>query len=129
MKISEAMVRYYLDGITLGYFNDNDLPPDSVEGYYPQVEGMRQRLAAHGDENALRSAFEHILANPQFEAETLAGDRYPYSEEEIREIIAFARHTLWPNSPPVSPHEATEVTLVDMPLEEWWERHGTSGRQ
>jgi len=114
------MVRYYLDSIMTSYFNHHDVPPACVEDYFPQVMAMQRKLSVHGDENALKLACEHILENSDVDTEAFAGDRYPYSNQEIREIIRYAWKTLWPDANPLKPGGPPGVRLVEMPVEEWW---------
>jgi hypothetical protein len=124
LDISEPMIRYYLDSVTTGYFNNNEVPPDSVEGYLDQVRAMQRKAADHGDLDTLKMAFEYLLRHPEIDAGHLGDDRYPYSDEEIREIIRYARHIIWPETSTAELSEPPNVRLVQMPLEDWWKARG-----
>ncbi len=120
MDISSAMIRHHLDYITVGWFDHNDLPPDNVEDYYKCVEQMRLNALAHNDLPYLKIAFEYMLGNPQIKCESFGNGRYPYEEEEIREIIYYAWKTIWLDSPPIHPNHHSDVNLVEIPTSEWW---------
>ncbi|MBI4852735.1 MAG: hypothetical protein HY819_13145 [Acidobacteria bacterium] len=120
MNISSAMIRHHLDYVTVGWFNHNDLPPDNVEGYYKCVEQMRLNALAHNDLPYLKIAFEYLLGNSSIKCESFGDGRYPYDEEEVREIIEYAWKTIWPDAAPISPNCHPEVNLVEIPTVEWW---------
>jgi hypothetical protein len=127
MDLSESMIRYYLDSITVSYFNHNELPPDDVKGYYDQVLALKRKAVSHGDLDSLKVAFEYLLSHRELDCGRLGDDRYPYSDEEIREIIRYAWHTIWPETSDAAPAVHPDVRLVQMPLEDWWEaRRGAS---
>src|SRR5437867_1045758 len=120
MKISESMVRYYLHDITMGWFDPEDLPPDNITGYYDCVIQMKLHALKHNDLDVLKLAFEYLLANKQIKCEQFAGGRYPYDEQEVREIIHYAWKTIWPDSTPLLPGGPNGVEIVPMSIDDWW---------
>lgn len=128
MRISESMIRYYLDTITVGYFNDHDLPPDDVSGYEAQVREIERKLAKHGDAKSLRLAFAYLLHNEALDLEVFNGGRYPFDDEEMREMIRYCYEMLFPGVDVPREDVVRHVEIVEMPVEEWWEERG-SGRQ
>ena len=128
MDISLSMVKHYLDDVTVGWFDDHDLPPENVADYLPRVLEMKKGAAKHGDLEALKLAFEHILANRRIDCEILGGGRYPFDDKDVREIIAFAWKTIWPDARPIPPGGPPGVRLIEMPLEQWRASRGQGKR-
>lgn len=122
MRISESMIRYYLDTITVGYFNDHDLPPDDVREYEPQVREIERKLAKHGDAKSLRLAFAYLLGNAGLDLAAFHGGRYPFDDGEMRAMIRYCNETLFPGDKGPGANEVGAVEIVQMPVEEWWER-------
>ncbi|PSB68581.1 hypothetical protein C7B61_00130 [filamentous cyanobacterium CCP1] len=114
------MVDHYLGDITVSWFNQHDMPPSHVKDYHSLVLWMRQNANNHGDLNYLKLAFEYMLIQTGINYEEFAGGRYPYDGEDIREIIEFSYKMLWPDSN--LPEQLPDVRLVDISLEEWWEK-------
>lgn len=126
VDISESMIRYYLDSMTTGYFNTNEVPPDDVTGYLDYVLAMQRKAVDHGDLETLQIAFEYLLAHPEIDASAFGDDRYPFSDEEVRRILHYAYRTIWPERINATPSEMPNVRLIQMPLEEWWRSRETS---
>jgi hypothetical protein len=84
MRISEYMINYYLDTVTVGYFNKNDLPPEDVRGYESLVGSMKLKAIKHGDLEYLHIAFAWLLANKGVDLVMFNGGRYPFDADEMR---------------------------------------------
>lgn len=124
MRISESMIRYYLDTITVGYFNDHDLPPDDVHGYEPQVREMERKVAKHGDTRSLRLALAYLLRNTALDLAAFNGGRYPFDDAEMREMIRYCYETLFPGDQGPREDEVRAVEIVQMSVEAWWRERG-----
>lgn len=120
MNISSAMLRHHLDYVTVGWFDHNDLPPDNIEEYYKCVEQMRLNALIHNDLIYLKIAFEYLLGNLTIKCESFGNGRYPYEEEEVREIIEYAWKTIWPDADPICFGCHSDVNFVEIPTVEWW---------
>jgi hypothetical protein len=120
IQISESMVEHYLGDVTISWFNDNDSPPDDVKEYHNLIIWMKQNATNHNDLSYLKLAFEYLLCNLDYDCEQLAGSRYPYDDEEIREIINLAYKTIWPED--ILPADAPDIQLVKKSLDDWWNR-------
>jgi len=118
MKISTSMLNYYLRNITVSWFGNEDVPPDSIKEYLPLVESMKQMAIYHNDLEDLKLGFEYLLTHPDVDYEAFAGGRYPYESDEIRKIIEFAYLTIWSAHWPTQPNNS--VQLISMSLEDWW---------
>ena len=112
MEIKESVITHYLADITISWFNENEYPPDELHGYAQCVNWMKGNAEKRGELDLLKLAFEHILANPDVDCERLAGGRYPYDDEEMREIIEYAWQKLWPDAPPIPDGGPPDVTIV-----------------
>ena len=120
MNISDSMTRYYLDSVTVGWFNRHDLPPDDVADYYDYVMDIQKSAQKHGDTEYLRVALEYLLSNPETDFERYDGGRYPYDSDDVREIIEYVLRTLWPDAAPIPAEELAKVKIVAVPLKDWW---------
>ena len=118
IKFSSDALDRYLSIITINWFSHNDDPPDDMEDYLPFVESIKYHAAQHNDLDDLQQVLAYALVTPNFDYARFAGDRYPYDADEIREIMQFIYHTLWPDA--ALPIQAPDVTLVDTPAEAWW---------
>lgn len=119
MDIPIALINFYLSQVTVGFFNHHDLPPAALSGYGRQVTVLESLALKNQEDDVLRLGFEHILGNPAFDCTPVSGGRYPYTSDQIREIIGFVWQTLWPDAGPVPPGGPPDVRLVPMPLEAW----------
>ena len=72
------------------------------------------------------SSFEDLLSHPEIDASAFAGGRYPYDDDEVREIVHYARSTIWPDAGPV-PDRGPDVRLVNLSLQEWRALRGGHG--
>ena len=110
------MINYYLDTITVGYFNENDLPPDNVRDYEFLVEEMKLKAVRNGDLKYLKLAIAWLLANEAVDPTSFNGGRYPFDADEMREILSFVYQSLMadgeqPSSICIAPVELTNLTL------------------
>ena len=124
MDISNEMIGFHLRLVTSAYFGKHDDVPADVTGYDAYIEDMKRQALHFGDLDALKLAFEHILANPEIDMVTLSQANFPYKEAEVREIIRYAWERIWPDADPISPGGPPGVRLVDMPPGDWrthWE--------
>lgn len=127
MRISEAMIRYYLDTVTVGYFNDHELPPDDVHGYAEQVHSMGLKMAKHGDSQALRLGLAYLLRHGEIDLSYYNGGRYPFDDAEMREIIRYIESVLFPEKQEPTDDELGRVEIIAVPLEEWWKTRSKYG--
>ena len=122
MRISESMLRYYLDTVTVGYFDDHDLPPDNVRGFDDYIQTMKQKALKHHDMDALRVALAYLLSSKGLDLATFSGGRYPFDDAEMRELVRHAYEVLFPADDGLTETSLSSVELVQMPVEEWWRR-------
>jgi hypothetical protein len=119
MDIPISLINYYLGQITVGYFDDHDLPPGTVSGYEDELANLETIALRNKEDEMLRLGLEHILADPDFDCRRINGGRYPFTNDQIREIIAYVRQMLWPGAGPIPPGGPPDVRLVPMGLEQW----------
>lgn len=119
MKISRDEIIQYLAYLTVGYFNDETVPPDSVEGYAERVPSIRTAAAQQGDLPWLKLALEHVLLHPEQDWTDLGGPRYPFTNREVLQIVEYVWKTLWPDATLPSRHEAPDIELVPMDFKAW----------
>ena len=120
MEIPRHLLDHYLANVTVGYFDSEDLLPEEVSAYHRCVLEMKLDAEHFGDLDALKVAFDYLLAHPEIDTEQFAGGRYPYDDEEVREILRYAVARIWPGAAPTAPEVLAEVRIVgDLSLDEW----------
>jgi hypothetical protein len=128
-KIGFGMVNDYLDNVTVGWFDPEDFPPDTVEGYAQCIERMKSNADWKGDPPYLKLAFEYILGGGPLCSNMmryLTSDRYPYGPEEVIEIIQYAYKSIWPEEPPIRYWHYPDIELIQTRSDiaslnrEWW---------
>lgn len=129
MDVSESMVRFYLDNVTVSWFSSNDTPPNELSEYKPYIEDMKRSAFKHKDLETLRIVFEYLIANPNIDCERFNGPRYPFDSDEIREIICYSWRVLWPDRSTIPIRNLPNIKFIKMPLEEWWVRRTSPQKQ
>jgi hypothetical protein len=89
MDISESMVKFYLTKLTNLWIIKNGVPAENFSEYDEYIEQIKSSAIYRGDLEALKLAFEQILANPDINTESLAESEYPWDDEEVRDIIRY----------------------------------------
>ena len=118
MNIPKHLIDRYLQDITTISCEPEYPPPEAVSGYHDRVVNMMLGAKQFGDLEALKLAFEYLLAHP--EIDTTQFDYSPYDDEEDREILRYAVATIWPGAAPTAPEVLAEVRIVgDLSLDEW----------
>ena len=120
MRMSESMIKYYLDTITVGYFNEHDLPPDNLGDYENLVNTIKSKATKHGDLEYLHVALAWLLTNKEVDLESFNGGRYPFDADEMREIISYVYVYLFQDRETPDIQVLESVQLVNVSLEEWW---------
>ncbi len=111
MKIREKEIREYLQYITVVYFAHADAAPANLEEYDACIRNMIYIASAHDKKELVRKMFAYLLKHPQVEAKAFAGDRYPYTESQVREIIRYAYCQIWPSDDPAN-EDTSDVEIV-----------------
>lgn len=120
MEISNGMLNHYLEDITFGWFGRNELPPDDINEYHDRVLQIKADAAHHNDLEPLRLGLDYLLCNPRISLEDHGG-RYPFTDEEVRDIIRYIRATIYPDATPLNCEEVKDVELVYTSRFEWWD--------
>lgn len=120
-KISKDKITYYLMYLTVGYFDDENVPPSTVEGYAAQVPYIKAKAEKQGDLPWLKLALEYLLAHPEVDCSEYRGPHYAYSDAEMRGIFRYLLDNIWPDAGPTPPTALNEVEMVPMSDAEWKE--------
>jgi hypothetical protein len=119
IRISASMVRDHLSIVTVGWFDDRNLPPPAVENYAPLVAELHEIVTESGDLPWFVLGLQHVLLTPSVSARGLANTRFAYSERESRELMAYVLKELAPGQVPDPKGPAARVDLQEMPRREW----------
>ena len=125
MKISKDEIIQLLAYVTVGYFDEENVPPPTVEGYADQVRSLRLAAEHQGDLPWLKLALEHVLLHPEQDWSELAGPRYPFNSREMVQMIDYIYKTIWPDAKLPDSRSAPDVELVPMSFEEWRRHRAT----
>jgi hypothetical protein len=83
------MIEYYLAHITFGWFDRQDLPPETVAQYGPFLRNILSEASNRGHIEVLRQGLKWAVAQPDLEALGIDGGRYPHSHEELLAICHY----------------------------------------
>jgi hypothetical protein len=119
-ELSREMLAYYIASVANRYIANNDLPPDTVDGYASMADQMIRQMRIHGDEGALKLGIEYRLGHPEIDTEPLAESPYTFDDADIRELLRYIHKRAWPDQS--IPAKPPDVYLVEQPLMEWWAR-------
>lgn len=100
MKVSRALLRDYLAHVTVAWFARHDLPPPSLDDYGPAIESIRARAQADGRWDELRIALDYVGAHPEIQPREFLTLTFPFSNAQLRELIAHVREYLYPFDEP-----------------------------
>jgi hypothetical protein len=126
MEISNGMLNHYLDYVTIGWFDDHDIPADDLGEYHQRIVKLERSAKRRNDLNPLRLGLDYLLCHPEIDLEAHGG-RYGWDDEEVRDIIRYIRRTIWPDLPPVNPDEVKDVKLVYTSRFDWWDMRKAQG--
>lgn len=121
MEVSNSLFDYYLSMVTVGFFDDHEVPPDDLNEYREIIEAMKWWAIRFDELELLKTVFDYYLCYPEISLEDQGG-RYPYTDKDIREIICYARSVIWPDNPPIDDEAVKNVKFVDEPLYDWRKR-------
>jgi hypothetical protein len=90
MEISKYKFERYLAEVTDIWIAEHDMPADELSEYDSHIENMKLHAEKAGELEALKLGFEEILTHPDINTEELTGSHFTWSDEQVREIIAYA---------------------------------------
>jgi hypothetical protein len=124
MKISAAVLNYYLSTLTMDWFAGHSLPPRDLAGYDEAIDNLARYAAERDDLEPLRAAIEHVLGNPEVDARWYVTSEYPFQQEYIRDLFRHVRTRLWPDAGPLPEGGRPDVELENTGIEDWWRKRG-----
>jgi hypothetical protein len=119
MRISEALVTYMLNYVTIGYFDQADEPPEDVSGYADAAQSLREYAEESGNMPWLKLALAHLLSEPGMDLRRYNGSGYPFSARAMRELLEFLWQTYWPGESLPPDGKGPPVEIANISNEEW----------
>lgn len=119
IRINATMLRDHLSTVTVGWFDNRNLPPPAVTSYAPLVAELRDEVTEAGNLPWFVLGLQHILVTPTLSASSFANTRFAYTEREARELMAYVLQELAPGQTPDPNGPAARVDLQEMPEKEW----------
>ena len=119
MNLRKGMIADYLMYITSLTFVDPDDVTADMSVYDEAIQGMAGNARYDGNLESLRLALDSLIADPDGRLEQFYGSGYPFSEQELHEILRYAYQQIWPDEPFSKPGMAAPVEFVDMTRQEW----------
>jgi hypothetical protein len=118
MEITKWLVAHYIRQVTVGWFANDPLPPPEVEDYTNLIEQMADQARQAGELEPLGLAIDYLLAHPEIDTAPLAAVVYPYHDDQVREILRYAREVIFGRNAPAA-GTIENVQWVDTPLASW----------
>lgn len=112
MKLPRKMVDDYLMYITSIELEDVDDPLEDMSVYDTAIDSMAYRARAEGNLDNLQLALDSLISDPSGRLSQFFGTGYPFSENELVEILTYACLRIWPAEPVSGPGEAMPVEFV-----------------
>lgn len=98
----------------------SDPDPMSDLGYFDgEIELMRTRARADGNEALLKMSMESLITGPYGRARQFNGQVYNFRDADMVELLTHAYELLWPDVPLSFPGEGPEIAFVPMSDAEW----------
>lgn len=116
MKICKWFIRDYLDLVTVCWFDHNEVPPDDLGEYDPLIEQIQRAAKTRNQLDLLRVCLCGLISKPSLDTSDLGGGRYPFDDQEIREIIAYVVSRLWTGT---QCSQEVDIELYDLSYAEW----------
>jgi hypothetical protein len=119
MKISKDVIDYYLECITLHWFNDHDDPARNMSEYYDRVVNIKLMASQHNDLEILRLGLDYLLCHPEISLEAHSSS-YGWDDDEVRDIIRYIRTIIWPDALEVNNNGVKDIHLTNQSRFNWW---------
>jgi hypothetical protein len=127
MRISESLVTYMLNYVTIGYFDTRDEPPADPAEYAEAVPSLRAYAEESGNMPWLKLALAHLLSEPGTDLTQYNGGAYPFSNRAMREMLEVVWQTLWPDESPPPDGRGPPVEIANIGNEEWAAEKAAAG--
>lgn len=111
MRISKALLHDYLSHVMVAYFARRHTPPDDMEDYGPAIEDIRKRALREGRADEFRVALDFMKAHPEIHPREFLTLTFPYSNQQLHELMAYIRDYLYPFDDPTPPEELADAEL------------------
>ena len=119
MEISRGMIDYYLGKITVHWFDYHELPASKLEDYLGKAIYIKEIAEENNDLRYLEIGLNFLLCHPEINLED-HGYSYSWTDGEVREIVAYIRSIIFPETPSLNCADAKNVVLANTTIEEWW---------
>jgi hypothetical protein len=119
MNLRKGMIADYLMYITSLTFVDPEDVTEDMTVYDEAIEAMASNARYDGNLEYLRLAMDSLIADPEGRLEQFYGSGYPFSDQELHEILRYAYQEIWPDADISKPGMAVPVEFIDMTREEW----------
>ncbi|MCC6367443.1 MAG: hypothetical protein IT165_28310 [Bryobacterales bacterium] len=112
MQISKALLHDYLSHVTVAYFARHHTPPEDMEDYGPAIGDIRRRAQREGRADEFRVALDFMKAHPEIQPREFLTLTFPYSNQQLHELMAYIREYLYPFDDPTPPEDLEGAELV-----------------
>lgn len=120
LTLSATMLRDHLAVLSVGWFNDHDVPPRDLSGYQPLIAELGELLDEVGDRPWFLLALEHVLVHGgAVSAREFVNDRYAYTDAAAEQLLRYVWQHLGGKGEPVPDGPAARAKLTAMERREW----------
>ena len=96
MKIKTSTIRNYLEYITSMELEDVADPVADLSDYDEAIDAMAADATTDENLKTLRLAMASLIVEPQDRIEAFYGAGYPFTAEQLIEILTYAHNRVWP---------------------------------
>lgn len=87
MQIDASEIESYLGFVTVCWFDDHDTATENLDEIDPLIFSIRTFARKRGELDELRAALAYLMKHPEIDCRQLAGPRYGFNDNEMRNII------------------------------------------
>ena len=111
MRVEKKQIRGYLVYLTSIELEDVEDALDDMSVYDSAIDAMAAAARGDAKPDALQLSLDYLIATPA-ELAKFRGTGFPFSSEELIEVLSYACGRIWPGEPVSGPGEALPVTFV-----------------
>ena len=119
MRMHREMIKRYTTHLTSGIGVTEEDPMADLSNFDRDILSMAAEAKRDGNLDWLRLSLDALVANPAGRIKLFADYVYPFSEEELRRLFAYAFLKIWPDEEISVLGSEANLKFVAMTDEEW----------
>lgn len=119
MRLRQGMIADYLAYITSIEIEDPEDVTEDMTIYDQPILSMAAMARSHGNLDKLQMAIDSLISDPDGRLPAFYGSGYPFTDEELIDILDYAYALIWPGEPLTGSGGGVPVEFVAMSEEQW----------